>query len=283
MHGLVEYPQNVLRHIVFVLLSKVLPLLIYPLGVVCWVFLLSLFTLRKRPRATAFGLLLAVTYLWICSTTPVMHVVVGALEHQHVPSGELPSAEAIVLLGGATRPAVSPRPDVDLQDEGDRIVRAAQLYRDGKSSLIVASGGRLRWDDANLPVEESEAYDMASILQLLGVPEENIILEPNSRNTYENAIFTKPLLEERNIDRILLVTSAIHMPRSLQIFEKLGIEAIPAPTDFIAVAPQHSLTARGNLTQHLIDALPQASNLALTTRALKEYIGLVVYRLKGWI
>ena len=267
----------------FVLLSKVLPLLIYPLGVVCWVFLLGLFTMRKRPRATAIALLLAITYLWLCSTTPVMYSVVGSLERQYVTTGDLPSADAIVLLGGATRPAIAPRPDVDLQDESDRMMRAAQLYRDGKSSLVVASGGRLKWDDAALPIEESEAYDMSRILQLLGVPEDSIILEPNSRNTYENAIFTQPILEERDITRILLVTSAMHMPRSVQIFQKLGIDVIPAPTDFVAVSPQYSLTVRDNLAQQFIDALPQAGNLALTTRALKEYVGLVVYRLKGWL
>lgn len=267
----------------FVLLSKVVPLLIYPLGVVCWVFLLSLLTMRQRPRTTAIALFLAVIYVWLCSTTPVMYAVVGALERQYVPTGDLPSAEAIVLLGGATRPAIGPRPDVDLQDESDRMVRAAQLYRDGKSPLIVASGGRLKWDSADLPIEESEAYDMARILQLLGVPQDDIILEPNSRNTYENAIFTKPILDERNITRILLVTSAMHMPRSLQIFQKLGVEAIPAPTDFVAVSPRYSRTAMDNLAQQFIDALPQAGNLALTTRALKEYVGWVVYRLKGWL
>ena len=267
----------------FVLLSKVMPLLIYPLGLVCWVFLLSLFTLRKRPLTTTIVLFFAVAYLWLSGTTPVMYAVVGSLERRHVPNGELPTADAIVLLGGATRPAIGPRPEVDLTDEGDRMIRAAQLYRDGKAPLIVASGGRLKWDPEALPVEESEAYDMGRILQLLGVPKEDIILEPNSRNTYENAVFVQPILEERSIDRILLVTSAMHMPRSLQIFQKLGIEAIPAPTDFVAVSPQYSRTTRDNLAKQFIDALPQSSNLALTTRALKEYVGLMVYRLKGWL
>ncbi|MEL7083455.1 MAG: YdcF family protein [Cyanobacteria bacterium J06597_1] len=266
----------------FVLLSKVLPLLIYPLGLVCWVFLLGLLTIRTRPRATAIALSLAVAYLWLSSTTPVMYAIVGSLERQYRPT-ELPEADAIVLLGGATRPAIEPRAEVDLRDESDRIVRAAQLYRDGKSPFIVASGGRLKWGTDPLPVEASEAYDMARILQLLGVPETSIILEPNSRNTYENAVFVQPILEERNINRILLVTSAMHMPRSLLIFQKLGIEAIAAPTDFIAVPSQDSRTLKDNLAQQLIDALPQASNLALTTRAMKEYVGLVVYRLKGWL
>ena len=267
----------------FLFLSKVLPLLIYPLGLICWVFLISLFTLWKRPRKTTIALFIAVAYLWLCSTAPVMHAIVGSLERQHIPNGELPVVDAIVLLGGATRPAFGPRPDVELKEESDRIFRAAQLYRDGKAPVIIASGGRLKWDTAPLPVEETEAYDMSLILQLLGVAEDDIVLEANSRNTYENAVFVKDILQERNIERILLVTSALHMPRSIQIFQKQGINAIAAPTDFIAVHSQFSQSARDNLAQQFISALPKADNLALTTRALKEYVGWVVYRLRGWL
>ncbi|MEM9450671.1 MAG: ElyC/SanA/YdcF family protein [Cyanobacteria bacterium P01_E01_bin.6] len=79
----------------------------------------------------------------------------------------------------------------------------------------------------------------------------------------------------------VLVTSAIHMPRSLKIFEKLGIEAIAAPTDFRMTFSSNS-SNRTWKTQ-LLEALPDADRLEYSTRVIKEYIGFVIYRLKGWL
>ena len=75
---------------------------------------------------------------------------------------------------------------------------------------------------------------MAEILQALGVPSSAILQDPTSLNTYQNAVNVRKIIQERGIRRVLLVTSAMHMPRSLLIFKKLGIDAIATPTDFLS-------------------------------------------------
>ena len=89
-------------------------------------------------------------------------------------------------------------------------------------------------------------------------------------------------MRANNIQKILLVTSAMHMPRSLRIFQKLGVDAAPAPTDFL-VTQQELEEYTGSLQAILLNLTPDSERLLQTTRALKEYIGLVIYRLRGWL
>jgi uncharacterized SAM-binding protein YcdF (DUF218 family) len=123
---------------------------------------------------------------------------------------------------------------------------------------------------------------MAEILKTLGVPSSAILQDPTSLNTYQNAVNVRQIMKERGIRRILLVTSAMHMPRSLQIFRRQGIEAIPAPTDFL-LAQQEIEEQNTSLQGILLSLIPDTERLEKTTHALKEYIGMVVYRLRGWL
>ena len=122
---------------------------------------------------------------------------------------------------------------------------------------------------------------MAALLETMGVPASTILQDPTSLNTRENAINVKRIMDQHGLKRILLVTSAMHMPRSLKIFQKLGINPIPAPTDFLISTDE----ARDEQTiaSALLDSLPDAENLRHLTRALKEYVGLLIYGLRGWI
>jgi uncharacterized SAM-binding protein YcdF (DUF218 family) len=104
---------------------------------------------------------------------------------------------------------------------------------------------------------------MAILLQDLGVPQHAMLLEEASRNTRENAAFSATLLKARGIRHILLVTSALHMPRALPLFAAQGLQADPAPTDFEA-----HLSPPGVLAW-----LPDASALDGSGRAIKELVG----------
>jgi uncharacterized SAM-binding protein YcdF (DUF218 family) len=113
---------------------------------------------------------------------------------------------------------------------------------------------------------------MSAFLEDLGVPKSAILPESESRNTYENALFTKRLLDARGCKTILLVTSALHMRRARTIFQSVGLEVVPATTDY----------------EILIEAkpaplpwLPDALTLEGSSRALKEYIGLIAFRIRG--
>ncbi len=261
----------------FLFLSKLLPLFLYPLGLSCLLMVVALLSFWKRPRLAATAISLSLLVLWLGSSPLIANGLVQSLEFQNITAGNLPQVEAIVVLGGATKPALPPRPGVDLSEAGDRVLYAAQLYREGKAPRIILSGGRIRWLGTGTP----ESTDMATVIQTLGVPATAILQDSRSRNTYENALNVKQILDRQEIQApVLLVTSALHMPRSLLIFKHLGISAIAAPTDFrITYADQQP----ASLPALLIDLLPQANSLQQTSSALKEYIGLVVYRLWGWL
>ncbi len=262
----------------FLYLSKLLPLFLYPLGFACICSVLGLILLWKRPRVAAFCIALGLFAVLFTSNGWISRLMVSSLEWQNIPTGELPTAEAIVVLGGATKANYEPRTTVDLSEAGDRVVYAVQLYRQKKAPLIVASGGRIDWADGGPP----ESEDIAKLLIFMGVKSEDILQDPTSLNTYQNAVNVKKILLERNIDRILLVTSAMHMPRSLAIFKHQDIETIAAPTDFLVTKDEFDSIGRTPKSA-ILNLLPDSRYLENFTLALKEYIGMIVYRLRGWV
>ncbi|MBE9004268.1 YdcF family protein [Fortiea sp. LEGE XX443] len=262
----------------FLYLSKLLPLFFYPLGLASVSLVVALITLWKRPRLATAAIAFSLTLLLVCSNAWVAKALVRSLEWQHLPAKQIPNAEAIVVLGGATKSAFYPRPGVDLSETGDRVIYAAQLYRQKKAPFIILSGGRIDWRGSGA----SESADMASILTSIGIPGEAILQEPDSLNTYQNAVNVKKILQSRNIQKVLLVTSAMHMPRSLKIFQRQDINAIPAPTDFLV--SQGELQELGSTPKGaLLNLFPDTNNLHQFTLALKEYIGTFVYRLRRWL
>ncbi|MBH8571502.1 YdcF family protein [Nostocaceae cyanobacterium CENA369] len=262
----------------FLYLSKLLPLFFYPLGLASVSLIVALITLWKRPRIAAAAIALALISLLVCSNAWVAKSLVRSLEWQNLPAAQIPNAEAIVVLGGATKSASFPRPTVDLSESGDRVIYAAQLYRQKKAPLVILSGGRIDWRGSGAP----ESADMAQILTSIGVPSEALVQDPDSLNTYENAVNVKKIVETRGIRQVLLVTSAMHMPRSLKIFQRQGIDVIPAPTDFL-VSQSDLQELSSTPKAAILNLLPDSNNLQLFTNALKEYVGSFVYRLRGWL
>jgi len=262
----------------FILLSKLLPLFIYPLGLIFILLLLALF-LPRRPSLQRLVLILAIVLIWIGSNRWVAFALARSLEWRYRPSKEIPSAEAIVVLGGGTDSLQYPRSTVEVNSAGDRVLYAAWLYRQGKADHVLLSGGRIGW----LNPGTSPAEEMASILELLGVPHEAMWLETTSLNTYENAANSHKILAAHHVNRILLVTSALHMPRSLALFKHQGLEVIPAPTDFQVTYDNWQQLTNASFASQIMNLFPSVDNLSSVTQSLKEYIGLFVYRLRGWI
>lgn len=262
----------------FLFLSKLLPQFIYPLGLACLLLLVALGLIWRRPRWAAGAIALALLLLGVGGNPNFSNVLLQSLEWQYLPPASLPQAEAIVVLGGAIKPAVTPRPWVDVAEAGDRVLHGAWLYKAGKAPLLIFSGGRITWKEGG----PSESGDMAQLAMALGVPRSAIAEDPTSLNTYENAVNVKAILAQRKINRVLLVTSAMHMPRSLLIFRHLGIDAVPAPTDFL-ITEQSLRETQDTWQGRLLSLVPQSEDLALVSKALKEYIGIGVYRLRGWL
>ncbi len=255
--------------------SKFIPILIYPVGMTAILLIVGLSLRKKRILAFAF-ILTALIVLWIGGNKWVAMSLARSLEHQYLPSTESFKVDVIVLLGGGTEPAEYPRQGVELNGAGDRVLTAWRLYNYGLADHLLLSGGDISFLDASVG---SPAGDMRELLLELGVPDDAMWLETTSQNTFENAENSKKILAEKGINRIILVTSALHMPRSVKIFEAQGLEVIPAPTDYIVTNAGWDSLWHGDLLSTIINIFPTASNLSLTTNVLKEYIGMGYYAL----
>lgn len=253
------------------LLDKILTLLAMPLGIVFGAGVLALVALGFNRRRIAAGLLaFALVWLWLWSTPLASNVVVDSLLDQYSLRRveEFPAADAIVLLSGGARPISKYRIYPSLGHTSDRVWHAARLYHAGKAPLIVASGGNV-W---SRPGEQSQADAMRTLLEALGVPDAAILVEGSSRTTRENAVFTAKLAAERGIKRVLLVTAAWHMPRAEATFRRVGLEVVPVPTHY----------GSRRIEIGILTILPDVRKLRSSTLALKEYLGFLVYWLRGW-
>ena len=209
--------------------------------------------------------------VWLLSTPALSRGLQSLLERQiePVPAQSLPHADAIVVLGGTLSPPASNGGEINLSAAADRLVHAARLYTLGKAPVILVSGGAGGDRDSM----DAESVHAAALLESWGIPKSAILTETESSNTYENATFTKLMLEKHDLHRVLLVTSAMHMPRALATFRSVGIEATPAPTDFETSGPAVTGLARWSA---------DPNSLAITTRVLEEFAAWVVYRQRGW-
>jgi uncharacterized SAM-binding protein YcdF (DUF218 family) len=263
----------------FVFLSKFLPLFVYPLGLVFILLVLSLL-LRGRPRVQSILLIAALIILLVSSNRWVAFSLARSLEWRYLPLNPVPQAEVIVVLGGGTESEQFPRPSVEINAAGDRVLYAARLYKEGKAPKILLSGGNITWLSGRTM---TPADEMADLLRLMDIPEEDIWLQPESQNTYEDALYSSQILKDNGVGRVLLVTSAMHMPRSMALFEHQGIDVIAAPADFTVTEAGWQNLVTLDLQATLVNLLPNSSSLSLTTNAIKEYIGFFMYGLRGWL
>lgn len=266
---------------IFYFLSKFLPTLVYPTGL-AFVLLVLALILRDRPKVRTGLITVALVALWLGGHKLTSLTLVRVLEGRYpaMAPDEVPEAEAIVVLGGGTLEKGVPRPTHEVSEAGDRVIYAARLYRAGVAPLVIVSGSHGPFHPFG---SEPGSAVMAELLTLCGVPKEAILQETVSVNTYENAAETVKMLQAQGIDRIVLVTSAMHMPRSMALFAKYDLAVTAAPTDFLATDGEIAYYAQPDLGVQLVHFLPDAGSLEKTSMAIKELIGIAVYRLRGWL
>lgn len=250
--------------------SKLLTWAIYPFSLAGLVLLAALLT-RGVSGWTRSLIATALVLLWGGGCRLTSETLVRSLEGYSRPPASDVTADAIVVLGGGIQPATPPRRAVEVTDAGDRILEALRLWREGRASRIVTSGGSFERD------ARPQAAGAAELLKFLGVPADAILVQPGSLTTSEEAIVIWNLLEPYGQRRILLVTSALHMRRAAERFRTQGFEVIPAPTDFIATDAR-----KRSVGFTLLTWLPRVESLSLTTRALHEWLGIAVARVSGW-
>jgi len=258
----------------FVLIAKIFVPLVYPLGqsFLLWIAASILYLCGRRRWSMVCGLAGVVVVLFFGS--PLVGAwLLGTLENdfEPIPVAAYPQVDAIVVLGGVTSALIAPRLTVDVNGAFDRLLHGVRLLKAKKAPLMVLTGGVMAsLSGTNVP----EAERMRRLAVEMGVAEESLLLEIESRNTHENAVFTARLLRDRKLDpRILLVTSASHMSRSVAVFRAQELVVIAAPTDIRSVSRPLN---PGRF-------IPDAGGLQQSSIALKEYVGWWVYWLKGWV
>jgi Uncharacterized conserved protein len=258
-----------------VYIAKLFSYFLYPLTWVVLLLLLSVISLwwqkHRLAKLSATSSLLLLSLISMPFTSQwLMHQLESRYPVQAID--EILPADVILVLGGGIHGSAPPwRLAPDLNDAADRVVYAAQLYHAGKAKQVLVSGGTLSWKG----VQQSEASAMKALLVQLGVPASVIIEEDQSQSTYENMVNSRVLLSTHSVQSLLLVTSAAHMPRSMATAAKnldVQLTVSAAPTDIRVVA----------VGGDLLDYLPQASGLAMFTEAWHEWVGWLVYRLKGY-
>jgi len=261
----------------FLYASKLLPTLIYPTGATCILILLAL--ILRNPRRQKILLGLAFCVLFLGGNRWVALGLAQSLEWRYLPPREIPQADVIIILGGGEHGQSYPRPIPEIGEAGDRLIYAAWLYRQGAAPMVLFTGGAIEWLSADDRLWEG----LDTLLGLMGVPADALLLETQSRNTYENALECKAILDEKGLRRAILVTSAVHMPRAVAIFRQQGMDVIPAPVDYSVTQAEWIQFREASLSSHILFLMPSSESLEITSRVLKEYLGILVYKLRGWL
>lgn len=252
-------------------IANLLTQLVIPINFAMALLLLATVLLLFKKRKRAFSVtLIAVAWTWFWSMPAASIWLGGHLENQYTyqAAEHNPIADAIVVLGGHTANSRHNWFEAyDPEKTTTRIQRGASLYLAQRAPVIVVSG-------AALDGGTSEAQTMARYLKNQGIPSTAILIEEQSFTTRENALYSAKLLQEHQLHTVLLVTSALHMPRSAAAFRKENVQVIAAP-----VAPQ---ITRPNASWISI-WLPSYQALNASRSIIKEYVGLLVYWIRGWI
>ncbi len=256
----------------FYILSKIFWLVFDPLalGIVVLALAGLLRILRFRRLALA-GAVLSGLILSVTSFTTIGAFALAPLETRFpVPAPPERIAGIIVLGGGLNARTSGATGRYDLNDAGDRYTEAMRLARLYPDAPVVISGGVGDLDG----VGEGDGVAGARLLADLGLDPARLLTESRSRNTAENAAETEALLAGREAEGPwLLVTSAYHMPRSVGLFRRTGLDILPWPVD-------HRTPGR---LDAVIDPFQPHANAFLAAMALREWIGLAAYRATGRI
>lgn len=212
---------------------------------------------------------LALLALFLVSWPPLAWLFARALEAPYPPESLPPTdAQAIVVLASAVYPPTPPLPTARVgNDTLERCLYAAWLYKYWRQLPVLASGG------TNTSDSPPYAMVMRETLRTQGVSDSMIWSEEQSHSTHENAVYSAKLLRQKGIRKIVLVTEAYHMLRAEKSFRKQGLEVIPAACGY-----------RGfGSSLHWVDLLPRWEPIGWNEDSLHETVGLVWYRLHGWI
>ena len=240
---------------------KILPLLFSPLFLIISLIILGLILNSKKISLTGIAILI------IFSVPIVSNKLLAYLESDYelIKPSKVESADAIVVLSGMVS-TIKTKDGLEYEwgSGVDRFFTGIDLFNLNKAPTLIFTGGKLPW---SIGVPEGEFLKKEAIK--LGIPKKDILITENVENTDQEAKAIKKLLSTDN-PKIILVTSAFHMPRAKLVFEAAGINVIPSPVDFIIGAEKLTF----------MNLIPSASSFANTSFFVREMIGRTYYNLK---
>ncbi len=250
--------------------SKVFWLLVEPVPFLVGLVILGVFLgFTRFARAGRVVAVAAALALAIGLYTPLGAVLLRPLEDRFPPPpADLSAPAGIIVLGGALEePKSEARGQPILTGDGARLTAGLELARRYPTAKLVFTGGSGHFpEDA-----DSEALGVRKFWLSLGAPENQMVFEGRSRNTWENAAFTRDLVMPKPGEKWLLVTSAWHMPRSVGIFRRLGFDVIPYPVAYRTFGDARDWTEIGSFGDRLF----------MLDFSIREWIGLLAYHLTG--
>jgi uncharacterized SAM-binding protein YcdF (DUF218 family) len=254
----------------FFVLSKILGFFAIPSNLVMMVALLGAALVRTRYARAGWRLLIGgLVALAVIGLSPLGNALILPLE-QRFPPWEAGQGvpDGIVVLGGAISPDVSAaRNSLALNEAAERVTVVADLARRYPTARIIYSGGIGNL----LQTGGTEAEVAVRVFETFGIPSERVMAEVRSRNTVENAIFSRDLANPKPGERWLLVTSAYHMPRAVGVFRNVGFPVEAYPVDWRTRGPEDALLPFPTL----------GDGIRRTDTAVREWVGLAVYWLTG--
>jgi uncharacterized SAM-binding protein YcdF (DUF218 family) len=254
----------------FFIVSKVLGFFASPSNLLIVIGLLGVLMLATRfARAGARLITASILLLGLFGLSPLGNILIQPLEDRFPPwEAARGPPDGIVILGGSIDDTVSPaRHAPAINEAAERLTETVVLARSYPQARMIFTGGTGRVFGAGAP----EAEFVARFFIGMGLPPDRIALESRSRNTYENALFTKELMQPKPGERWLLVTSGYHMPRSIGIFRSVGFPVEAYPVDW---------RTRGRADW--VRPFDRASEgLRRSDLAIREWVGLAVYWLTG--
>jgi uncharacterized SAM-binding protein YcdF (DUF218 family) len=254
---------------VFFYLSKILGFFLDPINLLVVAIMLAYLLLRRgRARGAQWLLGVATAFLLILQFTPLSEALLYPLEQRFPRLDPLPAhVDGIVLLGGAQRPVMTRTyGQPSLNAAAESLTSFSALARRYPQARLVFTGGT--GDPLNQNLSEAETVRL--YLREQGLDPARVLYEEHSRNTYENAALTKPLVQPKAGERWLVIGSAASIPRAMGVFRKVGWNATAYPCDYNA-----NHWSKFHPTLHVRD------RVNTITLAIHEWVGLAIYRWTG--
>lgn len=235
-----------------------------PLPVIIILFLIGISNMRDRKFRSGFLLWIISGAIYLFSCEFFADPIILNLEKKYplISQENIEKSDIYVLLcGGIITDTIDG--NIPNANAGSRIMKTVQLYIKNPKKIYISGGSPLQ-------NKESESSVYKRELTALGIPADDIIIENRSNNTAENGKYVKEMMKAENIKSAVIITSAVHMPRSMEVFKDKELEFYPAPYNFLAHQEK----------QNNLAYIPQFKVLKDLYAAFWEYIGIMYYKIR---